>query len=189
MDDEYWMRYAQQLAARAEADGEIPVGAVLVKDNCIIGEGWNQSIQCHDPSAHAEMIAVRMAGQQVQNYRLVDTTLYVTLEPCPMCAGLLVHSRIKRLVYGAADAKTGSAGSLLNIVQHPGLNHQLEVTSGVLAESCAQQLSAFFKRRRAEHKARQQVAKQLSTAAPLEQALPSTSSHCVGKVATENVDD
>jgi tRNA(adenine34) deaminase len=187
MDDEYWMRYAQQLAAKAEADGEIPVGAVLVKDNRIIGEGWNRSIQCHDPSAHAEMMAIRMAGVQLQNYRLLDTTLYVTLEPCPMCAGLLVHSRVKRLVYGAADAKTGSAGSLLNIVQHPDLNHQLEVTSGVLADSCAQQLSSFFKRRRAEHKARQQAAKSLAMSAQFEQALPSE--HHVIKAPLENVDD
>ncbi|RJE77748.1 tRNA adenosine(34) deaminase TadA [Pseudoalteromonas citrea] len=151
--DQYWMAKALEYADRAEQQNEIPVGAVIVKDNQIVAAGWNQSICNHDPSAHAEMLAVREAGKVLENYRLVDCTLYVTLEPCPMCAGLLVHSRLKRLVFGASDAKTGAAGSIMNIVNEPKLNHQLDVTQGVLAEECAQKLSDFFKRRRKEIKA------------------------------------
>jgi tRNA(adenine34) deaminase len=151
--DLYWMQYALQLADKAEQAGEIPVGAVLVKDNQVLGEGWNLSICQHDPSAHAEMLAIRQAAQQLQNYRLLDTTLYVTLEPCAMCAGLLVHSRVKRLVFGAFDAKTGAAGSVVDLVRHPVLNHQLLVESGVLAAECGAKLSAFFQRRRREQKA------------------------------------
>ncbi|KAF7774506.1 tRNA(adenine34) deaminase [Pseudoalteromonas citrea] len=151
--DQYWMAQALEYADRAEQQNEIPVGAVIVKDNQIVAAGWNQSICNHDPSAHAEMLAVREAGKVLENYRLVDCTLYVTLEPCPMCAGLLVHSRLKRVVFGASDAKTGAAGSIMNIVNEPKLNHQLEVSQGVLAEECAQKLSDFFKRRRKEIKA------------------------------------
>lgn len=151
--DIYWMQYAMQLAAKAEAAGEVPVGAVLVKDGQMLGEGWNLSISRHDPTAHAEMQAIRQCGQVLQNYRMLDCTLYVTLEPCAMCAGALVHSRIKRLVYGATDLKAGACGSVFDIVRHPQLNHQLEVTPGVLAEDCATQLSAFFRKRRAEQKA------------------------------------
>lgn len=156
LTDQDWMRYAIQLAKRAEQAGEVPVGAVLVKDNKVIGQGWNLSIQRHDPSAHAEMQAIRQAGPVLQNYRLLDCTLYVTLEPCAMCAGALVHSRIRRLVYGAADAKAGACGSVFNLVQHHQLNHQLQVEAGVLAEACSAQLSAFFRRRRAEQKAAKQ---------------------------------
>ncbi len=159
-DDQYWMQKALVCAQRAEAIDEIPVGAVLVKDDELIAEGWNQSITLNDPSAHAEMMAIRGAGKALNNYRLIDCTLYVTLEPCSMCAGLLVHSRIKRLVFGATDLKTGSAGSIMNLVQEPRLNHQLEVTSGVLAEQCAEQLSAFFKRRRQEHKEKKKARQQ-----------------------------
>lgn len=151
--DHYWMTKALERAHVAAQQGEIPVGAVLVKDNQQISEGWNQSIQLNDPSAHAEMIAVREAGQVLNNYRLIGTTLYVTLEPCAMCAGLLVHSRIQRLVFGATDAKTGSAGSVMNLLQHPQLNHQLEVTGGVLAQECGAILSEFFKQRRQQKKA------------------------------------
>ncbi len=151
--DIYWMQYAIELAARAEAAGEVPVGAVLVKDGQVLGEGWNLSISCHDPTAHAEMQAIRQSGQVLQNYRMLDCTLYVTLEPCAMCAGALVHSRVKRLVYGATDLKAGACGSVFDIVRHPQLNHQLDVCSGVLAEDCATQLSAFFRKRRAEQKA------------------------------------
>lgn len=161
-DDLYWMRYALQLADIAEQSGEIPVGAVLVKDGLVLGEGWNQSIQLNDPSAHAEMIAIRQAAEKIGNYRLLDCTLYVTLEPCAMCAGLLVHSRVKRLVFGAKDAKTGAAGSVLDIVRHPVLNHQLDVQDGALAQQCADKLSAFFRRRRAEQKALKQQEKQKS---------------------------
>ena len=159
-DDQYWMKKALECAQRAEATDEIPVGAVLVRDDELIAQGWNQSITLNDPSAHAEMMAIRQAGQILNNYRLIDCTLYVTLEPCSMCAGLLVHSRIKRLVFGATDLKTGSAGSIMNLVQEPRLNHQLEVTSGVLAQQCAEQLSAFFRRRRQEHKERKKAQRQ-----------------------------
>jgi tRNA(adenine34) deaminase len=150
--DEYWMRHALQLADNAQQQGEIPVGAVLVKDNLVIGEGWNQSISLHDPSAHAEMMAIREAGRNLQNYRLVDSCLYVTLEPCSMCAGLLVHSRIHRLVFGAADFKTGAAGSFLDLLGDPRINHSIEVKSGVLAQECGDKLSAFFKLRRKQKK-------------------------------------
>ncbi|RVT48780.1 tRNA adenosine(34) deaminase TadA [Rheinheimera sediminis] len=158
--DLYWMQYALQLADKAEQSGEIPVGAVLVKDGVVLGEGWNQSIQLNDPSAHAEMIAIRQAAEKIGNYRLVDCTLYVTLEPCAMCAGLLVHSRVKRLVFGAKDAKTGAAGSVFDVVRHPVLNHQLDVSDGLLMQQCADKLSEFFRRRRAEKKSLKQLEKQ-----------------------------
>jgi tRNA(adenine34) deaminase len=150
---------AIKLAQQAEQHNEIPVGAVVVANGNVIGEGFNQSIMLNDPSAHAEMIAIRQAGEAINNYRLLDCTLYVTLEPCPMCAGLLVHSRIKRIVFGAVDLKTGSAGSVFNITNTEKLNHQIPVTSGVLAEQCSHLLSAFFKRRRLEKKAIKQAAK------------------------------
>lgn len=155
--DEEWMQHAIVLAAKAEAAGEIPVGAVVVIDDQIVGEGWNQSIMNHDPSAHAEMLAIRAAGAKIGNYRLLDATLYVTLEPCAMCAGLLVHARVKRVVYGTTDLKTGACGSVMDLVRHPTLNHQMLVDGGVLAGLCAQQLSDFFKRRRAEQKALKQA--------------------------------
>jgi tRNA(adenine34) deaminase len=151
--DAYWMAHALSLADKAQALGEIPVGAVVVVNNQVIAEGWNQSITLHDPSAHAEMIAIRQAGQILKNYRMLDATLYVTLEPCPMCAGLLVHSRISRLVYGASDYKTGAAGSVMNLVVNPQLNHQIEVLGGVAEELCAKKISNFFKLRRAQKKA------------------------------------
>lgn len=151
--DEQWMRHAMALAARAEGIGEIPVGAVLVLDGQVVGEGWNRSISEHDACAHAEVMAIRAAGKQLANYRLLDTTLYVTLEPCCMCAGALIHSRVKRVVYGARDLKTGAAGSVFEILQDPRHNHSVELTGGVLADACSAQLSAFFKRRRAEKKA------------------------------------
>lgn len=161
-DDEYWMQLALKYADKAEAENEIPVGAVVVKEGKMIAAGWNRSITCHDASAHAEMVAIREAGKVIENYRLIDCTLYVTLEPCPMCAGLLVHSRLKRVVFGAPDAKTGAAGSIMNLLQHEKLNHQIEVTPGVLAEVCGNKLSAFFKRRRKEIKAAKKL-KQGST--------------------------
>lgn len=157
MTDEDWMRHAIMLAAKAESQGEVPVGAVVVKDNALLAEGWNQMISLNDPSAHAEMQAIRAAATLLGNYRLPGCTLYVTLEPCTMCAGVMVHSRIGRLVFGTTDAKTGAAGSVLNLVQHAQFNHQLQVVSGVLAQECAAQLSGFFQRRRAEHKALKQA--------------------------------
>ncbi len=142
--DEYWMRHALKLARLAWEQGEVPVGAVLVQGDRVIGEGWNRPIGQHDPTAHAEIMALRQGGKVLENYRLLDTTLYVTLEPCVMCAGAMVHSRITRLVYGAHDEKTGAAGSLLDVIGHPGMNHHIEMISGVLAEECAGMLSDFF---------------------------------------------
>jgi tRNA(adenine34) deaminase len=157
--DETFMALAINLAKQAEEHDEIPVGAIVVADGVVIGEGFNQSIMLNDPSAHAEMLAIRQAGKNRENYRLLDCTLYVTLEPCPMCAGLLVHSRVKRIVFGALDLKTGSAGSVFNITHSEKLNHQIPVTSGVLASECSQLLSAFFKRRRQEKKQLKQTLK------------------------------
>lgn len=158
--DEYWMRHALDLARRAWAQGEVPVGAVLVQNERVIGEGWNRPIGQHDPTAHAEIMALRQGGKVLENYRLLDTTLYVTLEPCVMCAGAMVHSRITRLVYGAHDIKSGAAGSLLDVLGHPGMNHQVELHSGVLAEECAAMLSDFFRMRREQKKALRQAQRQ-----------------------------
>jgi tRNA(adenine34) deaminase len=142
------MSRALDLAREAQSAGEVPVGAVIVKDGVIIGEGWNRPISTHDPSAHAEMIAMRAAAQSLGNYRLLDTTLYVTLEPCAMCAGAMVHARVKRLVYAAADPRAGAAGSIFNIVQHEALNHRLEIAGGLLGQECATLLRSFFASRR-----------------------------------------
>jgi tRNA(adenine34) deaminase len=147
------MRHALTLARRAWDEGEVPVGAVLVHNNQVIGEGWNRPIGRHDPTAHAEIMALRQGGLVLQNYRLLDTTLYVTLEPCVMCAGAMVHSRIGRLVFGARDAKTGAIGSLMDVLGHPGMNHQVQVSEGVLASECSAMLSDFFRARRLEKKA------------------------------------
>jgi tRNA(adenine34) deaminase len=155
--DEYWMRHALQLAQRAREQGEVPVGAVLVQGERIIGEGWNRPIGQCDPTAHAEIMALRQGGKVLDNYRLLDTSLYVTLEPCVMCAGAMVHSRITRLVYGAKDVKTGAAGSLLDVLGHPGMNHQIEIACGVLAEECAGMLSDFFRMRREQKRALRQA--------------------------------
>ncbi|MCG9697201.1 tRNA adenosine(34) deaminase TadA [Shewanella sp. Isolate11] len=154
------MRQAIALAAKAEQAGEVPVGALLVKDDQVIAQGFNLNICQHDASAHAEMNCIRAAGQELENYRLLDTTLYVTLEPCAMCAGAMVHARVGRLVYGASDPKTGAAGSVIDLLNFDAFNHQLDVTSGVLAEECAEQLSAFFRRRRQEKKALKLAEKQ-----------------------------
>ena len=151
-EDVMWMRHALTLADKAESIGEVPVGACVVLNGELIGEGFNTPITDNDPSAHAELRAVKEAASTVQNYRLIDATLYVTLEPCSMCAGMLVHARVKRVVFGAKDAKTGAAGSVMNLLQHPALNHQLEVVSGVLADECANKLSDFFRKRRKEIK-------------------------------------
>ncbi|MCD9539503.1 tRNA adenosine(34) deaminase TadA [Photobacterium carnosum] len=158
--DDAFMRRAMELAVQAEAEGEVPVGAVIVHDGVIIGEGWNRSIGHHDATAHAEMMALRQAGQTLQNYRLIDTTLYVTLEPCPMCAGAMVHSRVGKVVFGAHDAKTGAAGSTMNLLSYEGVNHHVLVQGDVLATECRAQLQAFFKRRRAEKKAAKIAARQ-----------------------------
>jgi tRNA(adenine34) deaminase len=146
--DEKWMREALLLARQAEAAGEVPVGAVLVKDGALLGSGWNQPIGAHDPTAHAEVMALRAAATASGNYRLTGTTLYVTLEPCAMCAGAMVHARVARLVYGAADPKTGATGSVFDLVRTEKLNHRLEVEGGVLEGECGRLLRAFFAARR-----------------------------------------
>jgi tRNA(adenine34) deaminase len=155
--DEFWIEYTQQLAAKAEETGEVPVGAVIVVNNELVAEGWNQSIQNNDPTAHAEIMALKKAGEVLGNYRLVNCTLYVSLEPCPMCAGAMVHARVKRVVYGAFDAKTGAAGSVFNLVNSPQLNHQLNSTGGVRQVQCGEQISAFFKKRRQAHKLKKRL--------------------------------
>jgi len=143
-----FMARAFDLARAAEAAGEVPVGAVLVRDGKIIGEGSNRPISTHDPTAHAEMVALRAGAEAVGSYRLLDTTLYVTLEPCAMCAGAMVHARVKRLVFATRDPKAGAAGSVFDIVRHPALNHAVECEEGPMAEECSALLRGFFKARR-----------------------------------------
>ncbi len=144
MDDEGWMGRALELARQAAAEGEVPVGALVVRQGDVLGVGYNRREQDLDPLAHAEILALRQAAKAVGDWRLNDCTLYVTLEPCPMCAGALVNSRVARLVYGAADPKAGFCGTLGNVVQDPRLNHRLEVTSGVCEEACSRILRNFF---------------------------------------------
>ena len=146
--DKQHMQLALALAQEAAEQGEVPVGAIIVKDGVVIGRGRNAPIGKHDPSAHAEIMAMREAAQTMGNYRLVDCTLYVTLEPCAMCAGAIQHARIARLVYGASDPKTGACGSVVNLMAETKLNHHCEVTAGVMAEDCGATLSDFFKQRR-----------------------------------------
>ncbi|MFZ2627986.1 MAG: tRNA adenosine(34) deaminase TadA [Rugosibacter sp.] len=148
MDDESWMNEALALARAAGAAGEVPVGAVVVLDGQIIGRGFNQPIGRHDPTAHAEVMALRDAATRLGNYRLPGATLYVTLEPCMMCAGAMLHARIARVVFGAADPKTGVAGSVLDLFAEARLNHHAETAGGVLATECGQLLSSFFAARR-----------------------------------------
>ena len=148
MTDSEYMQIALELAAQAAEAGEVPVGALVVKDGEIIGRGYNAPISCHDPSAHAEIRAMRDAAQRIGNYRLVGCTLYVTLEPCAMCTGAIQHARIARLVYGASDPKTGACGSVVNLMEEPRLNHHTEVEGGVMAAECGGVLSAFFAARR-----------------------------------------
>lgn len=147
-EDVVWVRRALVLATKAQADGEVPVGAVLVKDGEAIGEGWNHPIGANDPTAHAEIVALRAAASRVRNYRLPATTLYVTLEPCPMCAGAIVHARVARVVFGAADPAAGAGGTVFNLLASPHLNHRVEVVAGVLAQESAELLRSFFKNRR-----------------------------------------
>ena len=142
------MAEALDLARRAEAEGEVPIGAVVVRDGEIIGRGWNRNITLNDPSAHAEIIAMREAGRAAGNHRLVDCSLYVTLEPCPMCAGAMIHARLERLVFGASDPKTGAAGGRFDHLSDPAHNHSLEVAGGCLAQECSELLKDFFRQRR-----------------------------------------
>ncbi|MCP4932906.1 MAG: tRNA adenosine(34) deaminase TadA [bacterium] len=147
--DEWFMRQAIACAKFAEEEGEVPIGAIVAYQDEVIGAGWNQPIGRHDPTAHAEVVALRDAAARVENYRLPDTTLYVTLEPCPMCAGAMMHARVKRLVFGALDPKRGAAGSIVNLLTaDQGFNHIIEVEAGVLADECGERLRAFFRARR-----------------------------------------
>ena len=146
--DAAMMREALELAARAALQGEVPVGAVVVKDGAIVGRGWNAPISSSDPTAHAEVRALRDAAAMLANYRLNGCTLYVTLEPCVMCAGAIMHARIARVVYGASDPKTGACGSVVDLFAEDRLNHHTEVSGGVLAADAARQLSDFFAARR-----------------------------------------
>lgn len=143
------MGHAIELAKIAEDAGEVPVGALLVHEGHVIGEGWNQPISSHDATAHAEIMALRAATQKLKNYRLPDdVSLYVTLEPCPMCAGAMVHARVARVVYGASDPRSGAAGSIFNILDSAELNHRAEIVPGVMESRCSELLKKFFKRRR-----------------------------------------
>ena len=163
--DEHWMRHALTLAQKAADAGEVPVGAVVVVrddngDERIVGEGWNQPIGSHDPTAHAEMMALRQAAQTLQNYRIPHAEIFVTLEPCTMCTGAMVHARIARLIYGTTEPKAGAVISQNQLLDHPAMNTRVEVTGGVLAEPCARMLQDFFARRRQQHRDRREQREQ-----------------------------
>jgi len=146
--DDFWMERALALASHAESVGEVPIGAVVVLDNEIIGEGYNQTITLNDPTAHAEIVALRQAAKSVANHRVVKADLYVTIEPCTMCAGALVHGRIARLIFGATEPRAGAVGSNTNVLENSGLNHRVDVVSGVCSQAAASLMSNFFKARR-----------------------------------------
>ncbi len=149
--DADFMQQALELAHEAAKNNEVPVGAIVVKDSVVIGHGSNTPIGLHDPTAHAEIIAMREAARHLGNYRLVGCTLYVTLEPCAMCSGAIQHARIARLIYGASDPKTGACGSVVNLMAETKLNHHTEVSGGILADECGEVLSDFFKQRRSNN--------------------------------------
>lgn len=148
-EHETWMRRALELAARAGASGEVPVGALVVVHGAIVGEGWNQPIATSDPTAHAEIVALRAAARRLRNYRLTGATLVVTVEPCLMCVGAAVHARVGTVVYGASEPRAGALGSAIAAHETPGLNHRLTVVGGVLADECRQLMVEFFRERRA----------------------------------------
>lgn len=150
--DEYYMRLALEVAQEAAIANEVPVGAIVVKDGVIIGRGGNSPIDAQDPTAHAEIAALRDAAKNLGNYRLVGCSLYVTLEPCAMCTGAIQHARISKLIYGASDPKTGACGSVVNLMAEPKLNHHTEVISGILSQQCGELLSNFFKLKRTKNK-------------------------------------
>jgi tRNA(adenine34) deaminase len=150
--DELWMEEALRQAQRALESGEVPVGAVIVCGSQIVGRGGNRNLRDNDPTAHAEMVALRQAARELGNHRLPECEIYSTIEPCPMCAGALVQARLRRLVYGADDPKAGAVRSVLGVINHPSMNHKMQVEAGVLAGRCAELLQAFFRTRRAEQK-------------------------------------
>jgi tRNA(adenine34) deaminase len=147
-NDAAWMELALEQAALAAAAGEVPVGALVIKDGEVLGRGHNRNLLDDDPTAHAEIVALRQAAARLGNHRLTGCTMVATIEPCSMCAGALIHARIARLVYGAPDPKAGATGSVLQVINHPGLNHRMEVTAGVLAEKCSAVLQDFFRQKR-----------------------------------------
>jgi tRNA(adenine34) deaminase len=147
-----WMQRAFDLAKKAEAQDEVPVGAVIVYEDKIIGEGWNQPISANDPAAHAEIMALRDAGEKIGNYRLPNATIYVTLEPCTMCAGAIIHARLAKLVYSVDDPKTGACGSVFNLLQTEELNHKVEIEKGVMEDESRSLIQSFFKEKRAKQK-------------------------------------
>lgn len=151
--DEFWMEEAIRTAARALKLDEVPIGALVVCNGEIVGRGWNCNLTESDPAAHAEIMALREAGKNIGNHRLLGCEMFVTIEPCAMCAGALVHARVARLVYGAADPKAGAVHSVMSVLNHPQLNHQMEVRVGVLADKCSELLQSFFKARRTEKSA------------------------------------
>lgn len=146
--DQDWMQRALELACKAEEEGEVPVGALVISTDQCIGEGWNRPVASHDPSAHAEIQALRAAAAKMNNYRLPGTTLYVTLEPCVMCAGAIIQARVSRVVFGARDPKAGAAGSVFDVLNSNKLNHRVELTGGIMEAECATLLQVFFKSRR-----------------------------------------
>ena len=150
MFDKEWMQRAFELAQKAKEHDEVPVGAVIVHEDQIIGEGWNQPISSNDPTAHAEIIALRDAGNNVGNYRLPNATMYVTLEPCAMCAGAIIHARLSKIIFAVADPKTGACGSIFNLLQAEELNHKVEIDKGIMEDECRSLIQTFFKEKRSK---------------------------------------
>jgi len=185
-NDEAYLREAIAEANAAEANGEVPVGAIVVHQNKIIGRGQNRVLRDNDPTAHAEIVALRQAGLYLRNYRLEDCTLYVTLEPCAMCAGAILHARITRLVYAAPDPKAGACGSVLSVMNHPQLNHKVEVTPNLLAEECGTLLTAFFRKRRQEKSQARILQSEAATRDAAKEALMATKKKWSAKVDTDS---
>ncbi len=185
-NDEAYLRQAIAEAHNAEANDEVPVGAVVVHQNKIIGRGQNRVLRDNDPTAHAEIVALRQAGLYLRNYRLEDCTLYVTLEPCAMCAGAILHARITRLVYAAYDPKAGACGSVLSVMNHPQLNHKVEVTPNLLAEECGTLLTAFFRKRRQEKSQARILQSEAATRDAAKEALMATKNRWSAKVDTDS---
>jgi tRNA(Arg) A34 adenosine deaminase TadA len=184
--DEAYLREAIAEANDAEANGEVPVGAVVVHQNKIIGRGQNRVLRDNDPTAHAEIVALRQAGLYLRNYRLEDCTLYVTLEPCAMCAGAILHARIARLVYAAPDPKAGACGSVLSVMNHPQLNHRVEVVPNLLAEECGTLLIAFFRKRRQEKSQARILQSEAATRDAAKEAIMATTKKWSAKVDTDS---
>ena len=185
-NDEAYLRKAIAEANDAQANGEVPVGAIVVHQNKIIGRGQNRVLRDNDPTAHAEIVALRQAGLYLRNYRLEDCTLYVTLEPCAMCAGAILHARIARLVYAAPDPKAGACGSVLSVMNHPQLNHKVEVTPNLLAEECGTLLTAFFRKRRKEKSQARILQSEAVTRDAVKEALMATKKKWSAKVDTDS---